>query len=163
MSLYEIETQYRETVDALIENGGALTPELDAELAITAEMFEKKAESYGLIIKEMNGDIEQLENVIADLQKRKKRIEQSRDNLKSRILNAMLLFGRDKFKTNMLSIWVGRSKKLVVLHEHLIPEPYRREVIEYKIDGAGLKKALMEGVFESESAYVAEEPNLQIR
>lgn len=155
--------QYRETVDELIENGGALTPELEAQLAINAEMFEKKAESYGLIIKEMSGDIEQLDAAIADLQKRKKRIEQSRDNLKARILQAMLLFERPKFKTLLLNMWVGYSKKLVILHEHLLPEQFRKEVIEYKIDGAGLKKAILEKEVETESAYVAEEPNLQIR
>ena len=163
MTLYEIEMQHRETIDELIENGGALTPELDARMAISAELFDSKAGSYALIIKEMSGDIEQLENAIADLTKRKKRIEASRDNMKSRILQAMLLFGKEKFKTNLVSMWVGYSKKLVILHEHLIPDAYRREVIEYKIEAAALKKALIEGQIESESAYVAEEPHLQIR
>jgi septal ring factor EnvC (AmiA/AmiB activator) len=163
MNLYEIEMQYREIADELFDSGGSLTPELEARLAISEEMFEKKAASYGLIIKEMNGDIEQLENAITDLTKRKKRIEASRDNLKSRILQAMLLFGKEKFKTNLLSMWVGYSKKLVILHEHLIPDAYRREVIEYKIEAAALKKALIDGQIESDSAYVAEEPNLQIR
>lgn len=163
MNLYEIETQYRELAEELYENGGSLTPELDARLAISEELFEKKAASYGLIIKELGGDIDQIIDLIDDLTKKKKKLEATRDGLKSRILNAMILFGRDKFKTPLLSMWVGHSKKVVVLNEDMIPEPFRYPVTEYKIDRKGLKEAIENQQLESESVYIAEEVNLQIR
>lgn len=163
MNLYEIETQYRELAEELYENGGSLTPELDARLAISEELFEKKAASYGLIIKELGGDIDQIIELIDSLNKKKKQLEATRDGLKSRILNAMILFGRDKFKTNLISMWVGHSKKVVVLNEDMVPEPYRYAVTEYKIDRKGLKEAIENKQLESESVYIAEEVNLQIR
>lgn len=163
MTLYDIEQEYRETIDALIENGGALTPEIDAAMFISRELFDKKAASYGLLIKEINGDIEQLGALIDNLRVKKQRLEQSRDNLKSRILSAMKLFEIPKFKTPLLSMWIGHTKRLVILHEHLIPDAYRREVIEYKIEGAALKEAIEKGVIETESAYVSNETHLQIR
>jgi len=163
MNLYEIETQYRELAEELFENGGSLTAELDARLAISEELFEKKAASYGLIIKELGGDIDQIIDLIDDLTKKKKKLEATRDGLKSRILNAMILFGRDKFKTNLISMWVGHSKKVVVLNEDMVPEPYRYAVTEYKIDRKGLKEAIENKQLESESVYIAEEVNLQIR
>lgn len=163
MNLYEIETQYRELAEELFESGGDLTPELDAGLAISLELFEKKAASYGMIIKELTGDIDQIIDLIDDLNKKKKKLEGTRDGLKSRILNAMLLFEREKFKTPLLSMWVQRSKKVVVLDENMVPEPYRYEVTEWKIDRKGLKEAIENQQLESESVYIAEEPNLQIR
>ena len=163
MNLYEIETQYRELAEELYENGGSLTSELDARLAISEELFEKKAASYGLIIKELGGDIDQIIELIDELTKKKKKLEATRDGLKSRILNAMILFGREKFKTPLLSMWVGHSKKVVVLNEDMVPEPFRYAVTEYKIDRKGLKEAIENKQLESESVYIAEEVNLQIR
>lgn len=163
MRLYDIEQEYREAVEALIENGGALTPEIEAAMYISREMFEKKAESYGLLIKEISGDIEQLDGLIASLGAKKQRLEQSRENLKSRLLSAMESFEVPKFKTALVNMWIGRSKKLVVLHEHLIPDAYRREVIEYKIETAALKAAIEEGIVKTESAYITKTTYLQIR
>lgn len=165
MNLYEIEQTYRDIADAFLENGGELTPELDAQLAISQELFEKKAASYGLIIKEITGDIDQITDLIEDLKKKKARLERTRDGLKSRILNAMLLFEKEKFKTPLLSMWVQRTQKLVVLNEMEIPKPYSYEVTEIKLDGKALKAALQQKQIEldSEVAYIAEESHLQIR
>lgn len=165
MNLYEIEQAYRDIADAFLENGGELTPELDAQLAISQELFEKKAASYGLFIKEITGDIDQISDLIEDLKKKKTRLERTRDGLKSRILNAMLLFEHEKFKTPLLSMWVQRTQKLVVLNEMAIPKPYTYEVTEIKLDGKALKAALQQKQIEldSEVAYIAEESHLQIR
>lgn len=165
MNLYEIEQTYRDIADAFLENGGELTPELDAQLAIGQELFEKKAASYGLFIKEITGDIDQISDLIEDLKKKKTRLERTRDGLKSRILNAMLLFEKEKLKTPLLSMWVQRTQKLVVLDEMKIPKPYTYEVVEIKLDGKALKAALQQKQIEldSEVAYIAEESHLQIR
>lgn len=42
MTLYDIEQEYRETIDALIENGGALTPEIDAAMFISRNCLIKR-------------------------------------------------------------------------------------------------------------------------
>lgn len=164
MNLYEIEQIYRDIAEELLERGGEIDSELDAKLAISLELFEKKASSYGMIIKEITGDIDQISELMEDLAKKKRKLEATRDGLKSRILNAMLLFEREKFKTPLLSMWVQRTKKVVVIDEMIVPEPYRYSETLWKIDRRGLKEALESKVIEpGESVYIAEESHLQIR
>mgnify|MGYP000054676944 CR=1 FL=1 len=163
MNLFEIEMQQRDIVDELIENGGALSPELDAKMTITRELFDHKAQSYALLIKELDLDIEQLEAVIDQFKKKKATLEQSKDQLKSRLLSAMIAFDIQKFKNNMVSIWVQNSKKLKIMNEMAIPAQFLKEVVTVKVDAAGLKAALMDHTVETDAAYISEEPNLQVR
>jgi len=145
MNLFDIEMEYRAAVEELIENQGAMSPELEARMEISREMFDKKAESYGLIIKEMKGECEQLDDLIAELQRKKKSREATVETMRGRLLQAMLAFEIPKFKTLKISMWIGSSKKLKVLNQNLIPMAYQIEVVEYKVLNAEIKKALEEG------------------
>jgi Mg2+ and Co2+ transporter CorA len=162
MNLYEIEIEYRETVNALIENGGALTPEIEASMAISLEMFEAKATAYALIIKELQSEDEQLENVIFELQRKRKSRQESINRLKERLLSAMQAFDRPKYKTLLFSMWIQESKSLKIIKEHAIPKEFQKKVTEIKILGAELKKAIQEGL-ETDCAVIETRDNLQIR
>lgn len=72
MNLFEIEMKQREIVDELIESGGSLTPELEAKMAITRELFDHKAQSYALLVKELDLDIDQLDQVIHQFKKKRR-------------------------------------------------------------------------------------------
>lgn len=162
MTLFDIEQSYRAAIEELIENGGALSPEIEEQMRFDEVAFERKMQGYGLAIKEINGEVDLLADAIAELQKKKKAREQTVDTMKGRMLQAMLAFDREKFKTPMVSIWIGRSKKLKVLKEADIPPAFLREVIEYKIEAAKLKEAIENGL-ETESACIEETLNIQIR
>lgn len=162
MNLFDIEMMHREVVDELIENGGAMSPELEARMAISRELFEAKGETYALIIKEMKGEIEQLEDLIASLQKKKKNREAAIETMSGRLLRAMQAFDIPKFKTLRVSMWVGSSKKLKVLDHNLIPKAYQKEVTEWKVLNAEIKAALDEGK-EIPGVELMEGQHLQIR
>lgn len=163
MNLFDIEMQQRNIVDELIENGGALSPELEAKMAITRELFDHKAHSYALLVKEIDLDIDQLDQVIAQFKRKKETLENSKDQLKSRLLQAMIAFDIQKFKNQMVSIWVQTSEKLKIMNEQAIPAEFLNEVVTIKVDAKGLKDALKSGAIETDAAYISTEPNLQIR
>lgn len=163
MNLFDIEMAQREIVDDLIESGGALTPELEAKMAITRELFDHKAQSYALLIKELDLGIDQLDAVIDQFKKKKATLEQSKDHLKSRLLQAMIAFDIQKFKNNLVSIWVQTSEKLKIMNDQAIPAEFLSEVVTIKVDAKGLKEALKAGTVETDAAYISVEPNLQVR
>ena len=162
MNLYEIEIEYRNTIEALIENGGAMSPEIEAQMAISLEMFVAKATAYAQIIKELQGEDDQLENIIAELQRKRKARQESINRLKERLLSAMQAFDRPKYKTLTFSMWIGESKSLKIINQNKIPAAYQQEVIEYKILGAELKKAIENGL-DTDCAVIETKQNLQIR
>ena len=163
MTLFEIEKSHRETIEELIDNGGALSPELEAKMQFDLESFERKMQGYGLAIKELNGEVDLLADAIAELQKKKKAREQTIETMKGRMLQAMLVFEKEKFKTPMVSIWIGRSKKLRVINDQVIPAAFLREVIEYKVEAAKLKEAIESGAIQTDGAVVEEALNFQVR
>jgi len=162
MTLFDIEMSYRKAIEELIENGGAMTEELELQMQFDEKAFSKKMCGYGLAIKEINGEVDLLDDAIAELTKKKKAREQTVTTMKGRMLQAMLAFDQEKIKTPFISIWIGKSKKLKVLHEHLIPAAYLTEVITQKVEGAKLKEAIENGL-ETDAAVVEETFNLQIR
>ena len=163
MNLFDIEFSQRATIDELIENGGDLTPELEARLAISLELFEAKAQSYALVIKEMKVGIEQLDEIIESFEKKKASLKRSQEQLKDRLLQAMLAFDIPKYKTVMVNLWVGYSDKLVIHKEDDVPNKFKNTVVTIKIDGAALKAALKAGTVKTDSASVASNPFLQVR
>lgn len=162
MNLFDIEMLHRETIEELIEAQGAMSPELEARMEITRELFEAKGETYALIIKEMRGEIEQLEDLIASLVKKKKSREAAIETMSSRLLRAMQAFEIPKFKTLRVSMWIGSSKKLKVLDQNAIPMQFQKEVTEWKILNAEIKAAIEAGQ-EVPGAEVIEGQHLTIR
>lgn len=162
MNLFQIEQSHLDLIEQLIENGGALTPEIEEQMRFSEDAFYSKMQSYALVVKQLNGETDMLADAIAELQKKKKQREQTVDTMKGRMLQAMLAFEKDKFKTPMVSVWIGRSKKLKVLKETDIPSAFLREVIEYKVEAAKLKEAIENGL-ETDSACIEETMNIQIR
>jgi len=163
MNLFQIEQAHLDLIEELIENGGALTPEIEEQMRFSEDAFYSKMQSYALVVKQLNGETDLLADAIAELQKKKKQREMTVDTMKGRMLQAMFAFEKEKFKTPMVSVWIGKSKKLKIIKEADIPSAFLREVIEYKVEGAKLKEAIENGTVETDAAIVEETFNLQIR
>ncbi len=162
MTLYQIEQEQREIVDALLESEGVITPELEARMVLTRENLQQKAVGYALAIKENAADLGKINDAIADLQKKKRAIEATSDRLKERILAGLQLFGVEKIKDVIVSIWIKRSKALSILDEQLIPDEFRITVEQTTVDKNALKAAI-EGGLKTEGAVIIENQNLQVR
>lgn len=102
-----------------------------------------KAESYVYVIKEYEGQIENIKKEIERLTARKKVAENAIERLKNALLYAMQTTGTKKCGGDLYTISVrNNAPQLGQLDESLIPEKYFNVVTEKKLD----KKTLLADV-----------------
>ena len=101
-TIFNIQTEYKSIIKALIDNGGELNDELQTAIEISQKELYKKTESYSWAIKEIDGEISIIKEEIERLQG----LINSRDNaikrMKDVILNAMETFEIDKIETPLI-------------------------------------------------------------
>lgn len=95
-SLWEIESQFRNIISELEENGGELTEEISESLAINKSDFEEKAESYFVVLNNYDKEIEKAKSEIERLQDKNKNREKIIDQLKKKLISAVHLYGLSK-------------------------------------------------------------------
>ena len=164
MNLFEIEQEYREAIEALYESEGEITPEIEATLAISKDMFEQKATAYLLFILEKKREIAQLDDVLFSLNQKKLAREKTIDDLKARVLSAMQTFEIPKFERLEGKCFIGFSESLIVTNQDAVPPKYVKikTVTTEDVDKNALKAAIKSGL-ECEGAHIARKPNLQVK
>lgn len=162
-NLYEITQDYLQIMQMMED------PELDPQtLADTLEGIEGeleiKAENYAKIMKNIEGDIEALENEIRRLTSRKKTMENNIKNMKTALKNMMELTGKTKFKTELFSFGIRKNAPAVVMDEQYI-ENIPREFIRVKeeVDKTAIKEALNAGFDLEGIAHLEQSQSLSIR
>lgn len=86
MNLFQISSELRSIYDTIEENEGELTPELDEALTISQENFKQKINDYVMLIRDLDGQIDQC-SIEA---KRIAAVKKSKENLKERLSNKVL-------------------------------------------------------------------------
>lgn len=86
MNLFQISAELRSIYDTIEENEGELTPELDEALTISQENFKQKINDYVMLIRNLDGQIDQC----AIEAKRIAAVKKSKENLKERLSNKVL-------------------------------------------------------------------------
>lgn len=138
-SIYNIEQQYRELAEQIIENGGEITPEQETALAINKESLEVKAVKYGYVIKEVEDDISAIDREIKRLEDLKKPKVNLIAKLEETVSNAMKTYGIEEIKLQNLKIYFHPSTSVDITDEKLIPAKYKKKETVVKID----KKAML--------------------
>lgn len=108
-NIYDIQEELLSIFNAIEENEGELTPELEEALTIKQEEFNYKVKSYGDVIKQLELDIfgiKQEKDRLNELQKSK---EKTIERLKSIIIQAINLFG-DTSKSGSKFVDYGTGK-----------------------------------------------------
>lgn len=96
MNIFKIQENLYSIFGLIEENGGEITPEIEACLAITQDEFESKVEDYTNVIKSLNFDINLIKNEqkrLKDLADRKQKII---DKLNKILIDAIDNFGSTK-------------------------------------------------------------------
>lgn len=115
--------------------------------------IENKAQSYAIVIKELQGKSMILKAEEERLNARRKAIENKVKRIKESLYNSMKLTGKIKFKTDLFSFNVQKSPaRLVIDDKSKIPEKYYIEQ-DPKLDEAKLKADLKAGI-ESKYAHL---------
>lgn len=161
-SLYHIATDYLQIADELIDNGGELTKEIETALVINKEELQVKAANYALIIKEIDGKADVIDNEIKRLTALKKSYSTASDRLKERIKAAMELYGIEKIESELIRLSFRESESVEIEDENLIPELYKETVETVKISKTDIKEVLKAGQ-EVPGACLKQNKNLQIK
>lgn len=139
-SLYELKAQWMELL-SLMEEGE--DPEMIQNTLEGIECeIEEKADNYARIIASLNSDIDGIAKEIARLQDKKRVLENHVAYLKGNLQDAMILTGKEKFKTELFSFNIQSNPPSVVIDDptsipgdFLIPQ-------EPKVDKKSIKEFL---------------------
>jgi hypothetical protein len=162
ISIYNIEQNYNQLAEQLIDNDGELTPELSEQLAITEEQIQNKSVAYSFVIKQMDADVEIIDAEIKRLQAAKKQREKASEYLKDRIKHAMDTFQIDEIKTPLVKINFRKSETVEVDDVNQLPSLYKVVKVTEQADKAAIKAALKDGV-QVAGCSIATHRNLQIK
>ena len=163
-NLFEIEKEYRELAQQIIDAEGELSPELEEQLAINQQQLETKGRAYGYVIKERQYDNDILDAEIARLTAIKKRNTRTIDKLKETLRNSMEVFGVEEIKSPTLKICFLKSKAVVFTDTNEIPAIYKStKVVETEsIDKKAIKEAIERGELVS-GAELEIRKNVQVK
>ena len=134
-TLYELTSAQAQIEDALYENGGELTPELEALMTETAAALPAKIDGYNHILARMAGMEAQADMEIKRLQALKKTAQNGQKSLKAHLLNAMQAFNIEKIEGSTCKVFRRTGAEAVeVTDEAAILSPAERVVAERLAD-----------------------------
>lgn len=142
----DIVNQELALIGQLYENEGELTPEMEAQLAITNDMKAEKVEGYYNFIKRLNAEIgrwsDEYKKLGSYIKSMKNTLKWAENNLKTGMidLEQPVLTG----DVHEFTISPGKSK-VVILDQDEIPAKYLREKVIYEPDKVAIKEALEAG------------------
>lgn len=162
IAIYEIEKQYINLAEQIIDNDGELTEELELALAINKEQLENKGQCYAYVIKELEAFNDAVDIEIKRLQALKKSRGKTVDRLKETIIKAMDLFEVTELKTPTLKINFRKSDTVEIENEALLDTAFLVTKTTVTPDKVAIKKAIKAGEFVT-GAVLVEHNNLQIK
>ena len=144
-SLFQIEQEYKEIAEQLIELEGEPTPELEASLIINQQNLETKSTNYGIVIKQMDYEVGVIDSEIKRLNALKKQRTNAIDRLENNIKNAMEIFGMSEIKTPLMKLSFRKSESVEVENIDLLDKEFVSEKITFTADKTKIKAAIKEG------------------
>lgn len=123
-TLFQLTTDMVAIEDALWENGGELTPELEAAMAETSASLIAKTDGYGSLIRKFESATTSIDAEIKRLQALKKTAVNATERLKNHLLFSMQTNGVNKLEGNLTKISLRRSERLITDDESILAPYY---------------------------------------
>lgn len=163
LSLYDISAQLNAIIDAIDDNEGVITPELDEALAITQEQFAAKAVDYGHAILELEGEAVRAKEAKKHIEGRIKFFENTAKRLRATLLCAMQAFDQTKMETPTMRLSLLTTKAVADDYDiNAIPDRFKTTKIEVVPNKADIKKAILAGE-DVPGAHLQDNVSLQIK
>jgi CxxC motif-containing protein len=162
LNIYQIEKEYLELANQLIESGGEVSPELELQLTINQEQLEQKARGYGFVVKQMESDVSIIDAEIERLKGLKNSRLKTIERLETTVSNAMQLYQINRLETPTLKISFRKSESVEIDNEADIPAQFLKEKITYTIDKTAIKEAIKKGEVVI-GARLQQNQNIQIK
>jgi hypothetical protein len=142
VALYQIEQEYLNIVQSIIDAGGEITEEQETALSISKEQLQNKGVCYGFIVKELEGNVDLIDLEIKRLQALKKPLLNSIDRLKNNLSQAMQMFEVTELKTPLLKINFRKSESIEVTDIDLLDADFVKTTITKAADKIAIKEAI---------------------
>ena len=142
-SLALIVAQSSTIVQSIIENGGELSPELEAELEESAKDVQTKAEAYAVIWERMEAEAELWKRKAEEMSRIAKSCLSVREKLKERLAWAMQELDVKEITADSYRFKLAKtSGSLEILDEDAVPADFKSEKVSTVIDKKALKEHL---------------------
>ena len=140
-NLFNIDAELYEVYNEIENNGGEMTPELEATLEITEAERLTKGEGYVYVIKQLRSQSDMIKSEIKRLQEIEKRYQNSADKLANTLLQSVVAHGQ--IKTALVTISSRKSKAVSITDESLLKAEFMR--IKTEPNKTAIKEALESG------------------
>ena len=157
-NLFNIDAELYEVYNEIENNGGEMTPELEATLEITEAERLTKGEGYVYVIKQLRSQSDMIKSEIKRLQELAKRYENSAQILADTLLQSVVAHGQ--IKTALVTISSRKSKSVSITDESLLGAEFMR--IKTEPNKTAIKEAIEAGQ-EVQGALIVENYSLNIR
>ena len=158
-TLYNIENDYLTLISQIEEAEGVLTPELEEALTINETQLQGKSTAYLQVITTKEGINDAIDIEIKRLQAIKKRNGNLVTKLRSRLLEAVKLFGDIEVGFNKFT--TRKSSSVQVDDINSLPSRFKTIKITETADKKAIKDAIKAGQ-EIEGCSIVENLNLKI-
>lgn len=160
LTLYDLTSEYHLICDALEENGGEITPDIEEMLAINAENFVTKADSYCEIIAKYLQMAENAKQRVETFQRIEKVAKNTATRMKERLAQAMEEYNLPKVEIGLRKLSFRTSKQVEITDESKIPNIYIK--VSTSVDKKALRDDLLNGAI-VEGAELKTNKTIQIR
>lgn len=142
-SLYNLRSDYERVLNMMYDDEYDEQTVIDTLDAIE-DTIEEKAEAYGIVIKNLNADIEAIEAEEKRLKSRKQALERHKNNMKGNLYNAMKTVGRNEIKTALFSFNIQKNggKRALILDVEPERLPISFQKITIEADNNALRELL---------------------
>ena len=127
-TLNDIIKKFQEIESMIVESDGELSEEIESKLLDNDIDLSSKLDGYEKFSKYLKGQVEYLKSAEEQYMKRRKIIDNSIKRLRDRMLNAMLVTGKDSIKTAQYNYSISESEKWSIDQE-LINDNEKIEMI----------------------------------
>lgn len=145
-SIYHITQEFLQLMYSIEENGGELSPEAEASLALNRENFNEKAESIANVIRHMKAEEQLLADEIDRLTERASRKQAARMRLEKRLTDASTLLEIPEVRGKYIDIFFRETKAVHIIDEAVIPRKYKVKKTEYNVLKSVIRKAIETGL-----------------
>lgn len=161
-SIYQIQNEFLLIQNQLIEQDGEYTEDQINALAINETDLENKTVGYCFVIKDYEDDVNAIDNEMKRLTQKKKVLNNAIDTLKSTILNAMNLYGKDEIKTAIVKVSFRNSESVEITNESQLDACFIVTKTVTSPDKKAIKDAIKSGEVVT-GATISYNKNLQIK
>ena len=146
-TLNDILENYQRIENDLINNDGVISEELESILNVHQAELGEKLDGYEHFVRYLKTKIDYLKTMEEHYSKRRKTLENSITRCKDSMVNALLMTGNKKVKTDDFNFSLGKSKKWCI----------NTDVLDEEIKNNLINKGLAENMFKIKLANLKNE------